>query len=282
MCHSIFDRNYTADTAISTILQCVYGLLLNPDVDDPLDSTLALEFYNDNGLYETSILEHVQRHAMEKSRDEWRKELSGANSEAPKAGAITLWKGTYSPSGKPSSRLMKLVKQGSEFTCRMVVDAHGVIKGKGRFTEFGATGAGFTLHGCWQDEKVMCNMSVTVPSVCKGFEIKNEGTSTSTGLTGNFTCSTSKDVGTFEYIRARRPTYCGKPDFLVGDVVTVSGCRGRGCRKKNGKTVEIIELKGCSKTVTKGVLGVKYVVRVVGTDDTFEVKRTNMKLLEEL
>merc|ERR1711900_18776 len=68
VCHSIFDRNYTADTRISTILQCVYGLLLNPDVDDPLDSTLALEFYNDNGLYETSILNHVKRHAMEKTR----------------------------------------------------------------------------------------------------------------------------------------------------------------------------------------------------------------------
>jgi len=37
ICHSIFDRNYTVDTNMSTILECIYGLLLNPDVTDPLD-----------------------------------------------------------------------------------------------------------------------------------------------------------------------------------------------------------------------------------------------------
>eukprot|EP00479_Gromia_sphaerica_P001354 TRINITY_DN11534_c0_g1_i1.p1 TRINITY_DN11534_c0_g1~~TRINITY_DN11534_c0_g1_i1.p1 ORF type:complete len:93 (-),score=13.89 TRINITY_DN11534_c0_g1_i1:280-558(-) len=42
VCHSIFDRNYTTDIPLSMILQCVYGLLLSPDVSDPLDSTLAL------------------------------------------------------------------------------------------------------------------------------------------------------------------------------------------------------------------------------------------------
>ncbi len=42
ICHSIFDRNYSSDTAVGTLLEHVYGLLLTPDKDDPLDSSLAL------------------------------------------------------------------------------------------------------------------------------------------------------------------------------------------------------------------------------------------------
>lgn len=37
ICHSVFDRNYTTDTSIGIILSCLYGLLLEPEPDDPLD-----------------------------------------------------------------------------------------------------------------------------------------------------------------------------------------------------------------------------------------------------
>jgi ubiquitin-protein ligase/uncharacterized protein YegL len=63
VCHSIFDKNWTPDTGIMTVLQCVYGLLLTPDTTDPLDSTLALAFYDDSGKYEADILMHVKAHA---------------------------------------------------------------------------------------------------------------------------------------------------------------------------------------------------------------------------
>ena len=75
VCHSIFDRNWTPDTTVNTIFQCLYGLLLTPDVSDPLDSTLALEFYDDSGLYETSIVHHVKRHAS-KTREDWKNKLT--------------------------------------------------------------------------------------------------------------------------------------------------------------------------------------------------------------
>merc|ERR1712134_78381 len=52
ICHSILDRNYTTDTTVLSIMHCIYGLLLNPDYEDPLDSTLALEFYEASGVYE--------------------------------------------------------------------------------------------------------------------------------------------------------------------------------------------------------------------------------------
>jgi len=76
ICHSILDRNYTSDTSMATILQCIYGLLLSPDVSDPLDSTLAFEFYDDSGLYETSIVGHTNKFARTKTRQQWKEELS--------------------------------------------------------------------------------------------------------------------------------------------------------------------------------------------------------------
>ena len=82
VCHSILDRNYSPDTSVSTILQCVYGLLLSPDVSDPLDSTLALAFYDDSGLYETSIVAHTKQHASQ-CVEWWKQELGDDEVKLP-------------------------------------------------------------------------------------------------------------------------------------------------------------------------------------------------------
>eukprot|EP00930_Biecheleria_cincta_P063472 TRINITY_DN4900_c1_g1_i1.p1 TRINITY_DN4900_c1_g1~~TRINITY_DN4900_c1_g1_i1.p1 ORF type:complete len:1840 (+),score=271.72 TRINITY_DN4900_c1_g1_i1:43-5562(+) len=74
VCHSIFDRNYTTDTTVLSIFHCIFGLLLNPEYEDPLDSTLALEFYEASGIYEDSIRRHTAKHAS-RSREQWRKIL---------------------------------------------------------------------------------------------------------------------------------------------------------------------------------------------------------------
>jgi len=74
VCHSILDRNYTPNIGINTILHCIYGLLLNPDVSDPLDTNLALSFYEANGIYESDIMEHVKKFAS-KTREQWKNEL---------------------------------------------------------------------------------------------------------------------------------------------------------------------------------------------------------------
>ncbi|QTF49735.1 RING-finger-containing E3 ubiquitin ligase [Acanthamoeba polyphaga mimivirus] len=75
VCHSILDRNYTPNVKISLILQCIYGLLLNPDVNDPLDTNLAMIYYDANGLYEAQIIDYVNKFAL-KSREEWNQELA--------------------------------------------------------------------------------------------------------------------------------------------------------------------------------------------------------------
>ena len=82
VCHSILDRNWSPDTSIEMVLGCVYGLLLNPDYEDPLDSSLALEFYQASGAYEASVMEYTERHARAKSRAVWRRELEGGGADA--------------------------------------------------------------------------------------------------------------------------------------------------------------------------------------------------------
>ena len=47
VCHSVFGRNYQSDTSMKVILSCVFGLLLAPEPDDPLDSTMAEAFFAD-------------------------------------------------------------------------------------------------------------------------------------------------------------------------------------------------------------------------------------------
>lgn len=71
VCHSILDKNYTEDISIKTIFNCIYGLLLNPDVEDPLDSVLALSFFQANGDYEANIMKWVEKFAK-KTRKEWK------------------------------------------------------------------------------------------------------------------------------------------------------------------------------------------------------------------
>ncbi|XP_077977751.1 uncharacterized protein LOC144433317 [Glandiceps talaboti] len=51
ICHSVFDRDYTSDTSIYTILVCIFGLLITPEPDDPLDSTLAEEYFASKETY---------------------------------------------------------------------------------------------------------------------------------------------------------------------------------------------------------------------------------------
>ncbi|KAI2660622.1 putative bifunctional E2/E3 enzyme R795 [Labeo rohita] len=52
ICHNIFDRHYSADVTMREILDAVYGLLIVPEAEDPLDSILAEEFLTSKESYE--------------------------------------------------------------------------------------------------------------------------------------------------------------------------------------------------------------------------------------
>jgi ubiquitin-protein ligase len=80
VCHSIFTRNWTSDTSIHQVLSCVYGLLLTPETDDPLDTDLALLYFTQREIYHNTISQHVKKHAP-KSKDQWKLEFQ--NEETP-------------------------------------------------------------------------------------------------------------------------------------------------------------------------------------------------------
>ena len=44
ICHSVLDRNYTTDTPVRLVFDCIFGLLLTPEPEDPLNSTIASEY----------------------------------------------------------------------------------------------------------------------------------------------------------------------------------------------------------------------------------------------
>jgi ubiquitin-protein ligase len=60
---------------MSKILAVIYGLLLSPDIQDPVDTVLALDHYAANGIYEMNVIDHVKKYAT-KSRSDWLKELN--------------------------------------------------------------------------------------------------------------------------------------------------------------------------------------------------------------
>ena len=76
ICHSVLDRNYISDMSIRQIFDCLFGLLLEPEPDDPLDSALAEEYFLDRHKYDREAQLCTQTHAK-KTLNEWKEELLG-------------------------------------------------------------------------------------------------------------------------------------------------------------------------------------------------------------
>ncbi|XP_071347785.1 uncharacterized protein [Trachinotus anak] len=74
ICHSIFDRSYNAHITMREIFDAVYGLLIIPEPDDPLDSILAEEFLTNRETYEQEAKKHTEQTAGQ-SLDDMEKTL---------------------------------------------------------------------------------------------------------------------------------------------------------------------------------------------------------------
>ncbi|XP_047444520.1 uncharacterized protein LOC125010181 [Mugil cephalus] len=74
ICHSIFTRSYNAHITMRDVFDAVYGLLIIPEPDDPLDSILAEEFLTSREIYEWEAKKHTEEHAG-KSLDEMERKL---------------------------------------------------------------------------------------------------------------------------------------------------------------------------------------------------------------
>ncbi|AWP03882.1 putative bifunctional E2/E3 enzyme R795-like isoform 2 [Scophthalmus maximus] len=74
ICHSIFDRSYNAHITMRDVFDAVYGLLIIPEPDDPLDSILAEEFLTNHEVYEREARKHTEQTAGQ-SLDDMEKTL---------------------------------------------------------------------------------------------------------------------------------------------------------------------------------------------------------------
>ncbi|CAL8331903.1 unnamed protein product [Lota lota] len=76
ICHNIFDRGYNAHISMKDILDAVYGLLIAPEAEDPLDSILAEQFLSSKEKYEQEAKDHTVKTAA-KSFNDKEQELVG-------------------------------------------------------------------------------------------------------------------------------------------------------------------------------------------------------------
>ncbi|KAL1608137.1 hypothetical protein SLS60_003076 [Paraconiothyrium brasiliense] len=76
ICHSIFDRNWTADTTNKDIIDTIYSLLLVPEFSDPINTVVTLDYHWDEVQFKEEAGRHIEKHAS-KSRMQWREEFSG-------------------------------------------------------------------------------------------------------------------------------------------------------------------------------------------------------------
>uniref|UniRef100_A0A8C6SDS6 UBC core domain-containing protein n=1 Tax=Neogobius melanostomus TaxID=47308 RepID=A0A8C6SDS6_9GOBI len=72
ICHNIFDRGYNAHITMRDILDAVYGLLIAPEPQDPLDSILAEEYLTSRQKYDEEAKKHTETSAGQ-SLDEMEK-----------------------------------------------------------------------------------------------------------------------------------------------------------------------------------------------------------------
>ena len=65
VCHSILDRFYSPGIRIRQILDYVYGLLMDPAPDDPLDTVKATELKFNHDLYMNNAIAYTAKHAKQ-------------------------------------------------------------------------------------------------------------------------------------------------------------------------------------------------------------------------
>uniref|UniRef100_A0A3B5QHH4 UBC core domain-containing protein n=1 Tax=Xiphophorus maculatus TaxID=8083 RepID=A0A3B5QHH4_XIPMA len=65
ICHNILDRNYNSLITMREILEAVFGLLMHPEPEDPLDSILAEEYITNKESYDQEARKKTEEAAAE-------------------------------------------------------------------------------------------------------------------------------------------------------------------------------------------------------------------------
>ncbi|KAI5358581.1 putative ubiquitin-conjugating enzyme E2, von Willebrand factor, type A, U-box [Septoria linicola] len=75
ICHALLSRDWTSDITMTTLLDTVFGLLMQAEVGDA-SNTLVLDYHHDQVDFADEVRKHVGKHAK-KTRRQWKKELIG-------------------------------------------------------------------------------------------------------------------------------------------------------------------------------------------------------------
>jgi ubiquitin-protein ligase len=81
VCHSVLNEHWEPTRTILDVLSCVFGLLLSPEVDSPVDTSLAQQLHMSPGVYETVIAQFVLVHAKTKTRAAYARELGEVDAD---------------------------------------------------------------------------------------------------------------------------------------------------------------------------------------------------------
>lgn len=78
ICHSIFSRDYTTDTSMTRLLDTVYGMLLQAETSDPVNTITTLGYHHDQVEFNEEVREWTRRYAS-KTREQWKTTLLEGN-----------------------------------------------------------------------------------------------------------------------------------------------------------------------------------------------------------
>lgn len=81
ICHPLLGRDWTSDTSMTTVLDTIYGLLLQAETSDPVNVMTTLGYHRDQVEFADQVREHVAKHAK-KDRKQWKKELVGGDDDS--------------------------------------------------------------------------------------------------------------------------------------------------------------------------------------------------------
>ncbi|KAJ7728334.1 hypothetical protein B0H16DRAFT_242968 [Mycena metata] len=74
VCIAELGRLWSSDITLKEIFSLVYGTLLEPDLENPLEIQASLKYYEDDGTYALAVADAIAVHAS-KTRAQWREEL---------------------------------------------------------------------------------------------------------------------------------------------------------------------------------------------------------------
>ncbi|KAM3414997.1 hypothetical protein BST61_g10134 [Cercospora zeina] len=76
ICHALLSRDWTSDISMTMLLDTIFGLLMQAEVSDPINTTIALDYHHDQVDFADEVRSHVNKHGS-KTRQQWKKELLG-------------------------------------------------------------------------------------------------------------------------------------------------------------------------------------------------------------